>query len=86
MSIQEAIKRYIVDNILFGDDRRVMEDVSFTGSGILDSLGFLDLITFVEERFGIKVADEEVMPDNFDTLRRVSEFVTRKMDGKAITS
>jgi acyl carrier protein len=81
VNVQEVVKRYIVDNILFGEDGRLTEDTSFQRSGILDSTGFLGLITFTEEKFGIKIADEEVVPENFDTLRKISAFVERKKDG-----
>jgi acyl carrier protein len=81
MNVQQAIRSYIVDNILFGDGESLNEDVSFQKSGILDSTGFLGLITFAEEKFGITIADDEVVPDNFDTLRKMSAFVERKRNG-----
>ena len=80
--VQRVIETYIVDNILFGDGERLGPDVSFQKSGILDSTGFLELITFAEEQFGIRIADEEVVPDNFDTLRKMSEFVERKLKAR----
>lgn len=86
MNVQETIKSYIVDNILFGEDGRLTDDASFQRSGILDSTGFLGLITFVEEEFGIAVADDEVVPENFDTLRKISGFVARKMNGNKVAS
>jgi len=82
MDIREVMENYIVDNILFGDGEKLQEDVSLQGSGVLDSLGFLDVITFMEQRFGIEIGDSEVVPENFDTLRRMSEFVERKMNGR----
>jgi acyl carrier protein len=81
MNVQETIRSYIVDNILFGEDGRLTEDASFQRSGILDSTGFLGLITFAEEKFGIKIADDEVVPENFDSLRKISAFVERKKNG-----
>jgi len=86
MNVQREIQSYIVDNILFGEDGRLTEDTSFQRSGILDSTGFLGLITFAEEKFGIKIADDEVVPENFDTLRKVSAFVERKMNEVKATS
>jgi acyl carrier protein len=79
MNTQYEICRYIKDNILFGDGEKLSEDVSFQESGILDSTGFLELITFVEERFGIKITDSELIPENFDTLRKMSSFVEQKL-------
>ena len=86
MNVQEIVKGYIVDDVLFGDDGRVTEDVSFQKSGILDSTGFLGLITFVEEKFGISVADDEVVPENFDSLKKISAYVERKMNGNVAAS
>jgi len=79
MNTQYEIGKYIKDNILFGDGEKLSEDVSFQESGILDSTGFLELITFVEERFGIKITDGELIPENFDTLRKMSGFVEQKL-------
>jgi len=62
MSVQYEIRSYIVENILFGEDERLDDSVSFQESGILDSTGFLELITFVEERFDIDIADDELVP------------------------
>jgi acyl carrier protein len=71
-----------MDNILFGDGEKLSEDASFQESGILDSTGFLELITFVEERFGIEITDRELVPENFDTLRKMSGFVDEKLHMK----
>jgi len=83
MNAQQQIRQYITDNILFGDGEKLTDDVSFQASGILDSTGFLELITFVEERFGIEITDSELVPENFDTLRKMSSFVEQKLQAKA---
>ena len=62
MNVRQVVESYIVDNILFGDGQRLKDDVSFHESGILDSLGFLELVTFAEKRFNIQIADQEVIP------------------------
>jgi len=82
-SVQQVLENYMVENILFGDGERLREDVSLQESGILDSLGFLDIITFVEGEFNIEIDDGEVVPENFDTLRRMSDFVERKVQRRA---
>lgn len=86
MNVQQEIRSYIVDNILFGDGERLKEDVSFQKGGILDSTGFLEIITFVEGQFGIAVGDSEVIPENFDTLRKLAAFVERKMNSGAVAT
>jgi len=85
MHVHHKIRKYIVDNILFGDATRLDEDTSFQEGGILDSMGFLELITFVEEEFDICIADHELIPDNFDTLQKVSGFVAQKLHAKALS-
>jgi len=82
MSIQDDIRNYIVENILFGDGQNLGPDTLLQEGGVLDSTGMLDILTFVEEKFGIKIADDEVIPENFDTLRKMSGFVERKMSGR----
>ena len=82
--VQREIHNYIVDKILFDDGEKLDEDLSFQESGILDSTGFLELITFIEEKFEIKIADRELIPENFDTLRKVSGFVQNKRQNNCL--
>ncbi len=74
-----AIKAFITSNFLFGQTGTTLtDDQSFLESGIIDSTGMLELVTFVEEQYGIKVDDDELVPENLDSLRRISAFVARK--------
>jgi acyl carrier protein len=84
MQIQEEIENYIIENILFGNGEELDSDTSLQESGILDSIGFLEIITFVEEKFQIKVEDNEVVPGNFDTVRRISDFIEKKLKKKSL--
>jgi len=54
------------------------DSMSFLQHGILDSTGVLELVTFVEDEFGIAVADDELVPANFDSIAALSAFITRK--------
>ena len=75
------IRTFIVDNFLFGQDSpRLTDDASFLETGIIDSTGFLELVTFLEQTYGITIADRELVPENMDSLARVSAFVARKRD------
>jgi acyl carrier protein len=78
----KEIRDYIVSNFLFGDESSLKDDTSFMESGILDSTGVLELVTFLESTFAIKVKDQEMVPENLDSLNRVSTFVARKMAEK----
>jgi acyl carrier protein len=84
MEIQNEIRDFIVENILFGDGHRLETDTPFQENGILDSIGFLEIITFVEGQFGIEIADNEVVPENLGSLRRISNFVEKKLNEKSI--
>jgi acyl carrier protein len=77
--IEGEIRTYIAENILFGGSQKLEPDESFQESGILDSTGFLELIAFVEERYGIDIAGDELVPEHFDTLQKMSHFVDQKL-------
>ncbi|HEC04552.1 MAG TPA: acyl carrier protein [Phycisphaerales bacterium] len=85
VSIKQRIRGYIKDNVLLGDGDIPDEDTSFTETGILDSTGFLGLITFVETEFGIEISDDELDPENLETLSKISAFIQRKLEEKETT-
>lgn len=78
-SPQQQIRRFILTNYLFTEDEsRLGDSESLMKSGILDSTGILELIMFLEETFGIKVADEEMAPENLDSVANAVAFLGRK--------
>jgi acyl carrier protein len=80
MTIEEQIRQYVADNFLFSDDGYQMsDDVSFLEEGIVDSTGVLELVMFVEETYGVAVRDEEIVPENFDSVSQLAAYVRRKM-------
>ena len=80
MTIEEQIRQYVADNFLFSDDGyQLSDDVSFLEEGIVDSTGVLELVMFVEDTFGITVQDEEIVPENFDSVSQLAAYVRRKM-------
>ncbi|MFW6062893.1 MAG: acyl carrier protein [Chloroflexota bacterium] len=79
-NIRPALERFIVDEIMLGDRQTTIDpNASLISSGVIDSLALLRLINFVEEQFGVTVGDDEVVPDNFETLNAAEEFVQRKL-------
>ena len=79
MDQRQQIRRFILENFLFStDDSALVDDRSLIESGTVDSTGILELIMFIENTFGIRVADEEMLPQNFDSVTRVLAFVARK--------
>lgn len=74
-----TIRAFIAKNFFVGQDGAALgADQSFLDSGIVDSTGMLELVTFIEEEYGVKVADDELVPENLDSLNRISAFVARK--------
>lgn len=81
MSTAATIRRFIIENFLFEESDTLSEDTPFLESGIMDSTGVLELVSFVEESFGITVADEDLIPENLDSIGRVAAYVERKRSG-----
>ena len=76
---EEIIRQHIAQNILFNKKGYPYpDDASFLDNGIIDSMNVMELIMFVEEKFGVEVADEEIVPDNFDSVSKIAAFVRRK--------
>jgi acyl carrier protein len=81
MQYKSEIRQFVVENFLYGrDDDTLGDDVSFLEKGIIDSTGVLELVSFIEEKYGISVDDQELIPDNFDSLNNLSSFVSQKRD------
>ena len=79
MNVETQIKDYIAQNLLFSDNGfGYKDDDSFLEEGIVDSIGVLELVSFVEEKFGISVDDQDVTPDNFDSVNNLAAYVRRK--------
>ncbi len=73
------IKTFIVENFLFGNDDGLDNDTSFLDEGIIDSTGVLELVTYLEETFGISVDDEELVPENLDSITNIANYLDRKI-------
>ncbi len=79
MSYIETVHEFIVENFLFGDGEQLTNETSFLDSGIIDSTGILELITFLEETYSITIADDELVPENLDSLNNVVKFIGQKI-------
>lgn len=77
--IKNQVRQFIADNFILGAEGVALaDDDSFLEHQVLDSTGFLELISHLEETYGIKVLDDEMVPENLDSLHNVAEFVARK--------
>ena len=77
---KEKIKTFIVENFLFGSEDGLKDETSFLEEGIIDSTGILELVTFLEEKFSITIEDEELVPENLDSINNVTAFLERKIE------
>jgi acyl carrier protein len=78
------IREFISRNFLFSETGfPYSDDASFLGEGVIDSLGIIELVPFVERQFGISVADHELLPSNFDSVRKLTSFIARKQGNGA---
>lgn len=78
-SMRTQIRNFIRDNMLLGAEREFDDQASFLDLGIIDSTGVIELIAFVEETFHIEVEDDEIVPENFDSVAVVEMYVMRKI-------
>ncbi|HEY5603055.1 MAG TPA: acyl carrier protein [Gammaproteobacteria bacterium] len=79
MSIEQKVRDYILDNYLFTDDQSALSNEdSFLNKGIIDSTGIMEVIFFLEEQFGIQVQDEEMVPENLDSVKNITSYIQRK--------
>ena len=75
---RQNIRSYVVEAFLFGQDDGLADDSSFLEKGILDSTGVLELVAHIESTYAIKVNDDELLPDNLDSISAISNFIDRK--------
>lgn len=77
--IEGCVREFITNNFLLATSSRSLNnDDSFFENGIIDSTGVLELVSFIEETFDIKVTNEELIPDNLDSLNKIVPFIKRK--------
>lgn len=80
-AIEADVRKFVSDNFLFGRKGVQLDaDDSFLEQGLIDSTGVLELVSFIEDRFHVKVADDELVPDNLDSINRLIQFVEAKLE------
>ncbi len=80
MDISAIIRNFIIENFLFEESETLKMDTSFLEGGIIDSTGILELVAFIEERFEIQVEDEELVPENLDSIANLAKFILKKKE------
>lgn len=78
MEIKEKVRAFVTTNFYVPDPAALLDDASLLDQGIIDSTGVLEVISFLEDSFGLSVEDTEMLPENLDSIARISAFVARK--------
>ena len=83
MSTEAKLQEYIEKTFVREKGKRVAPTDSLLDSGLVDSTGVFELVSFIESEFGIKIEDEEILPEHFETIDNVAAFISRKRTGSA---
>ena len=79
---QKNIRTFVIENLLLGEEEKDFSDSqSFLESGLIDSTGILEVIAFLEEEYKISIADEEMIPDNLDSVDHIVAFLRTRQVG-----
>ncbi len=76
--LSTELRKFIVENFLFGQSTDFSDNESFLKTRIIDSTGVVELISWVEESYRIRVEDDEIVPDNLDSINKLCRFIERK--------
>ena len=78
MKYENEIRQFIADKFFWGQNKKFGSDMSLIDAGIVDSTGVLEIVSFLEENFGITVKDDELVPENLDSIARICIFLGKK--------
>ena len=84
--VAQSLRKFIKENFLFGEEVAFSDDDSFLEQGIIDSTGVLELVAFLEEQYGMTIADEELVPDNLDSISNLLRFIASKRELSQVSS
>jgi acyl carrier protein len=79
MTLKEQIRNFILENFILENPEDLVDDESMLEKGIIDSTGVLELVGFIESTYQIKVEDEELIPENLDSIKNIIEYLERKL-------
>lgn len=77
-SVEQQLRDYIAEKILLSNRFPYPDEMSFLESGNIDSMNLMEIVVHIEEVYHISVADHEIVPDNFDSVRKIADFIRRK--------
>ncbi len=79
MDIEHKIHQFITQNLYYAENQSISPEDSFLETGVVDSMGVMELVAFVQSEFGVEVAQQEIVVENFDSVRKLADFVRRKL-------
>ena len=82
MPVEKEIRKFILENFILDGDNHLEDEDSLLEKGIIDSTGVLELVAFIEENYHFKIQDEELIPENLDSIRNICKFIQTKVDAK----
>jgi len=80
-TIEQIIRQFLSDRAWLDDDKQLRDTESLLEKGVIDSLTMTELVSFIEETYNIRIEDEELMPEHFDSLTCIAAFIKKKQDG-----
>jgi acyl carrier protein len=83
MTVQERVRRFVVENFWVSEPAELTDDTPLVQSGIVDSTGMLELVAFLEELLGARIGDDETTPENLGSIAAIAAFAARKAEGAA---
>jgi acyl carrier protein len=86
MQVQNEIRKFIIENFMWDGDGNLGEEDSLLEKGIIDSTGVLELVSFIEETYCFKIRDEELVPENLDSIKNIAQYVSDKLNGNRVSS
>lgn len=81
--LKQSIRKFVVENFLFGQANGLADETSFLEQGIVDSTGVLELVAHLEKSYAIKVKDEELVPENLDSINAITAYLEKKLPGSS---
>ena len=84
--IKDQITKFLLNSFVKESGLVLDDDTSFLEEGIIDSVGVMELVAFLEQTFGFRVEDEEIIPDNFDSINKLLKYIQLKLLGNLHTS
>lgn len=83
MELEHDIRTFVVENFLLGGGDGLSSSQSLLDAGVIDSTGVLELVSFLEKTYRIRIDDEDLVPENLDCISSIARFVKRKLAGQA---